>query len=114
MTDKQAVRVSGAARLEHGKSKSFAFEQHGRAQHGFVLCRHGELYAYRNRCPHWGVDLDLGFDDFYDPRDDRIFCRTHGALFKPESGICDFGPCAGESLERFELTVDGDDVIVLV
>ena len=114
MSDGSTVRVPGAALLEHGRSLRFHFERNSEALEGFVLSHHGTLYAYLNRCPHWFVDLDLGFGDFYDPRDDRIFCRTHGALFKPTSGFCDFGPCAGHSLERFEVSVDGDDALVRV
>jgi nitrite reductase/ring-hydroxylating ferredoxin subunit len=114
MSEAGAVRVPGAARLEHGKSLRFTFQRDREALEGFVLSHHGSLYAYVNRCPHWFVDLDLGFGDFYDARDDRIFCRTHGALFRPADGYCDSGPCAGHSLERFEVSIDGDDALVRV
>jgi nitrite reductase/ring-hydroxylating ferredoxin subunit len=114
MGDATAVRVPGAARLTHGKSMRFRFERSDETLEGFVLSYNGSLYAYLNRCPHWSVDLDMGFGDFYDPRDDRIFCRTHGALFKPTDGFCDFGPCAGHSLQRFEVSIDGDDALVRV
>jgi nitrite reductase/ring-hydroxylating ferredoxin subunit len=108
------VRVPGAARLEHGQTRRFSFERSGAMLEGFVLCHHAEIFAYANACPHWNVDLDLGFGDFYDSADDRIFCRNHGALFKPRTGFCDFGPCAGHSLERFEIETDGDDALVWV
>lgn len=114
MSERAAVRVPGAARLEHGHSLRFSFQRGKDSLEGFVLKHHGALYAYLNQCPHWSVDLDLGFGEFYDPADDRIFCRTHGALFKPTDGFCDFGPCAGHSLERFEVSVDGDDALVNV
>jgi nitrite reductase/ring-hydroxylating ferredoxin subunit len=114
MTERKAVRVPGALAIEHGQTARFTFERRGKPQEGFVLNHHGELFAYANLCPHWNVDLDLGFGDFYDSADDRIFCRNHGALFQPRTGFCDFGPCAGWSLERFEVTLDGDDALVSV
>ena len=45
---------------------------------------------------------------------DRIVCRNHGALFHPQTGFCEWGPCTGHSLERFELSTDGDDALVQV
>ncbi len=114
MSECRVVRVASVARLEHGQAVRFDYERQGKSHEGFVLRHQSELFAYANRCPHWSVDLDMGFGDFYDSRDDRIFCRTHGALFQPRSGYCDFGPCAGWSLERFELELDGDDALVRV
>ncbi len=114
MSERVAVRIPGAARLEHGQARRFNYERDGRACEGFVLKHQDELFAYANRCPHWLVDLDMGVGDFYDAGDDRIFCRTHGALFQPRTGFCDFGPCTGWSLERFDLSLDGEDALVSV
>jgi nitrite reductase/ring-hydroxylating ferredoxin subunit len=58
------------------------------------------------------VDLDLGFGDFYAADLDRIVCKNHGALFHPQTGQCTAGPCAGMFLERFEVTLEGDDALV--
>ena len=110
----RAVRVPAAAQLTHGQTLRFQFERRGLKLEGFLLRHHAELYAYFNNCPHWSVDLDLGFGDFYDPADDRLFCRNHGATFLPTTGFCDFGPCAGWSLERFELEIDGEDALVTI
>ena len=72
------------------------------------------LYAFANSCPHWSVDLDYGMGDFYDVSLDRIVCKNHGALFHPTSGLCEWGPCVGRSIERFELAVSGEDVVVAI
>jgi len=110
----QAVRVNGAALLEQGKSVRFNFQRGKLPEEGFVL-RWGEaLYAFANSCPHWSVDLDYGTGDFYDVSLDRLVCRNHGALFHPATGFCEWGPCTGHSLERFELTAHGDDVVVQI
>jgi len=106
------IRVAGAARLPHGQSQSFTFQRGKLSEEGFVL-RWGEaLYGFVNSCPHWSVDLDFGTGEFYDVALDRIVCRNHGALFHPQTGFCEWGPCTGRSLERFDLTPEGDDVVV--
>jgi nitrite reductase/ring-hydroxylating ferredoxin subunit len=108
------VRVAGAAQLKHGESTRFVFKRGPSSEEGFVLRYHESLHAFANSCPHWGVDLDYGSGDFYDVSVDRLVCRTHGALFLPQTGFCDWGPCTGHSLERFELIADGDDVDVRI
>ena len=103
-----------AALLPLGKAQAFTWEGDARAGGGFVLHHASGFVAFRNACPHWGVDLDMGLGGFYDAALDRVFCRTHGALFVLPSGLCDVGPCVGESLEPLPLRVDGADVWVTV
>jgi len=114
MSDEPATRtrVVGAKGLSPGEAKTFTYERAGRSYEGFLLRHALGFFAYANACPHWNVDLDLGFGDFYDRELDRIFCRNHGALFHPESGLCTAGPCAGLYLERFEVSFEGDDALV--
>lgn len=110
----QSIRVAGALRLLHGQSQRFNFQRGKLPEEGFVL-RWGEnLYAFANSCPHWSVDLDYGTGEFYEAELDRIVCRNHGALFHPQTGFCEWGPCTGHSLERFELSTDDDDAVVQV
>lgn len=108
------VCVEGASAIDEGTSQAFVFEEDGLPALGFVLRRGGRLYAYRNRCPHWGVDLDLGAGDPYVDDLDRILCRNHGALFLPDSGLCEWGPCAGQRLDAFEVAPEGADAWVRV
>lgn len=110
----KATRIALGARLSHGQCRSFAVERNGRVVSGFVLGYHGRLYAYVNRCPHWGVDLDLGDGRFYDASDDRIYCKNHGARFEPKTGLCVAGPCRGERLQRLEIAIDHDDALVVL
>ena len=106
------MRVPGGATLAEGESKAFSYERSGKTLEGFYLRHATGFFAYANVCPHWYVDLDLGFGDFYAADLDRIICKNHGALFMPQTGECTAGPCAGMSLERFEVRVEGDDLIV--
>ena len=106
------VRVPGAAKLGAGESLRFSYQRSQMPAEGFVLCWAGELRAFANSCPHWNVDLDYGSGDFFDVELERIVCRNHGALFMPDTGACEWGPCTGQSLERFAVTIEGDDAIV--
>jgi nitrite reductase/ring-hydroxylating ferredoxin subunit len=108
------IRVSQVARLQVGHSVSFSFRRAGAKEEGFVLRHRQGFFAYANVCPHWYVDLDLGDGRFYAEDLDRIYCKNHGALFVPETGYCDFGPCYGQTLERFALRLDGEDALVLI
>jgi nitrite reductase/ring-hydroxylating ferredoxin subunit len=110
--DRHLVRIAGGGALAEGESKAFSYERGGRTLEGFLLRLASGIFAYANVCPHWDVDLDLGFGDFYAAELDRIVCKNHGALFMPQTGECVAGPCAGMSLERFEVTVEGEDAVV--
>lgn len=104
----ERIRVAGVSTLGHGEARSFFFRRDGDDGAGFVL-RVGEaLVAFENRCPHWMVDLDMGEGRFFSRRAQRIVCQNHGALFDPQTGVCEVGPCVGQALERFALEVDGD------
>jgi nitrite reductase/ring-hydroxylating ferredoxin subunit len=110
------VRVSGLSRLADGEALVFPFERDGERREGFVLRRDDDYFAYHNRCPHWGVDLDMGERRFYSSLSHMIFCSSHGALFDVASGYCVVGPCVGSSLETFELALDrdGDAAVVTI
>jgi len=106
------LRVTGVEALAHGEALKFEFEREGEQREGFVL-RYGDaLFAYHNRCPHWGVDLDMGEGRFYSGLTERIFCSSHGALFEIETGYCEAGPCVGQHLEQFGLRREGDAAII--
>ena len=86
--------VCPSASLTEGAS--LGFEQHGIRL--FVVRRAGQVYAYKNRCPHRGVPLEWQPNQFLDPSASLIQCATHAALFLIESGECVAGPCAGQFL----------------
>ena len=78
-----------------------------------LLRRKGRVLAYRNRCPHTGVNLEWLPDQFLDREGAFIQCATHGALFRPEDGYCVRGPCAGESLEKVEVELRDGGIYLL-
>jgi nitrite reductase/ring-hydroxylating ferredoxin subunit len=71
----------------------------------FALKRDGQIFVYRNSCPHLGVELNWLEDQFLDADGVLIQCATHGALFEVETGTCVAGPCRGKSLAAIPFSV---------
>ena len=78
----------------------------------FLVRREGQLYAYKNRCPHRGVPLEWQPDQFLDTSASLIQCATHGALFLIETGECVAGPCAGQMLISLDCHEDSQGIWV--
>ncbi|MDU9405712.1 Rieske (2Fe-2S) protein [Pseudomonas sp. zfem004] len=72
--------------------------------------RHGQVFIYRNRCPHRGITLNWTPDSFLDDSASLIQCAHHGAQFLIESGECVAGPCAGEWLEALDCLEDSQGI----
>ncbi len=87
-----------AARADLADPGSRAFTLAGERA-GFIVCRGGVLRAFRNRCPHTGVELNWGGHRFLDPAGEYVQCTMHGALFRPDDGRCVHGPCVNRHLE---------------
>lgn len=100
--------------LADGETRKFEFEREGERLEGFVVRYAGQLHVYANRCPHWSVDLDMGEGRLFSQLSQRIFCSNHGALFVPDTGYCEAGPCRGLSLERFAWIAEGTGIRVKV
>jgi len=78
----------------------------------FVVMKDGQAYAYKNSCPHLGVELEWEEDKFLDFEGVLIQCAMHGALFLIESGECVSGPCLGQSLQALEARVDNGQLVI--
>ena len=78
-----------------------------------VVVRCGlNAYAYINRCPHAGVELQWGRDQFLSYDKTQLQCATHGARFNFHDGYCTDGPCKGRSLTRLPISIENGDIIV--
>lgn len=89
---RSALTDGGGLRFELENSPDDA------AESGFAVEFEGKIYAYENRCPHLGVELDWAPGVFFDATQKYLVCSTHGARFEPNTGKCVTGPCAGQSL----------------
>lgn len=89
-------RLCESDQLVEGQSRGIEVD----GQSLILVRRRGRVYAYGNRCPHTGVNLDWLPDQFLDTSGDYLQCAVHGALFRIEDGYCVRGPCAGDALRR--------------
>lgn len=79
----------------------------------FIVHKDGGFYAYENRCPHLGIELNWLEDQFLDIENTLIQCATHGALFLPDSGECVAGPCIGQQLTAIPITLtESGDIVI--
>lgn len=98
--------IARVGELTHGQSKKFALSRGGREFEAMLVNYQGNLYAYMNRCPHVGINLDWVDNQFFTVDCRYLMCANHGAVFEPPTGECVWGPCAGASLESVDLAVD--------
>ena len=67
----------------------------------------GTLHAVSNVCPHVSLPLTAG-----SVSDSKLVCPFHGSAFDLATGACVEGPAEGDSLDSYEVRVEGEDVLV--
>ena len=99
-----AVRVlAEARRLGEAQGVRFTIVLDGVSFDAFAVRWRGAAYAYVNRCRHQGLTLDFGDAHFFDEEMDALVCCHHGARYRPDTGACLDGPCAGGKLTALAL-----------
>ena len=78
----------------------------------FALRSQQRIYAYYNRCPHLGIELEWVKDQFLSSDATLIQCSTHGALFLIETGLCVAGPCQGERLQAIPARIEDGYIVI--
>jgi nitrite reductase/ring-hydroxylating ferredoxin subunit len=95
------IPVCDSSALEEGgKGIRFPLTAGGEDATGFVVRFGGVVYGYLNRCAHIPIELDWNEGDFFESGGLYLICSTHGAMYAPETGRCEGGPCRGRSLRR--------------
>jgi nitrite reductase/ring-hydroxylating ferredoxin subunit len=104
------VRLCAINEINDPGAKGFRFRV-DRSLFAAFLVRQGPVVSgYVDSCPHNGWPLAL-MDDRYLTRDgDRIICAAHGAVFRPQDGVCVAGPCVDEHLTTWPVVVRGEEV----
>ncbi len=110
MADSTQIRLCRLDDVGEGSSRGLTASCAGRMYDVFVVHKHGEVYAYLNRCPHTGGPLDWVPDQFLSLDGQHIQCATHAALFRIDDGFCIAGPCSGQSLARLPVFVKDGEV----
>ena len=72
----------------------------------------GTVAAYRNACPHMGIELDWEPARLLTRNGRYLRCSGHDAWFEPASGLCVRGPCQGESLTRLPILIQDGTVVL--
>ncbi|MBM7404699.1 MULTISPECIES: Rieske (2Fe-2S) protein [Sphingomonas] len=91
--------------LAEGTARNIVIETRTGRFHGFLVRIGDQVRGYVDRCPHAGLPLAQTLDAYLTPDGRFISCSWHGALFEPETGACVGGPCAGQRLTSWPVTV---------
>lgn len=91
--------------IADGVARSFVLQMKAGRFHGFVVRRGATVHGYVDRCPHAGLPLARALDDYLTPDGRLIACGWHSALFAVDTGTCVGGPCMGQSLTPWPLSV---------
>jgi nitrite reductase/ring-hydroxylating ferredoxin subunit len=105
------IPICDASALEErGKGIRFPVIAGTEDASGFVVRFNGLVHGYLNRCAHVPMELDWNEGDFFESSGLYLICATHGAVYAPETGRCEGGPCRGRSLRRIEITEKDNQV----
>jgi len=79
---------------------------------GGILVRTASgVRAWRNQCRHLAVPLDHDDPGTFTTGDRRhLVCGKHGALYRPDDGVCVAGPCRGAQLRSLQIVLEGDGI----
>jgi len=94
-------------------AKGFRFRKDQALFAGFLVRQGDRVAGYVDSCPHNGWPLAVLDDRYLTRSGDRILCAAHGAVFRPDDGVCVGGPCAGESLTPWPVAVVEGEVRTL-
>ncbi|WP_455209761.1 Rieske (2Fe-2S) protein [Kaarinaea lacus] len=104
------IPLANTGDIAEDSAKAFELSQFEPPMELFVVHQQQRFFAYLNRCPHTGVNLNWWPDQFFDVEHEYIQCATHGALFKVENGYCVRGPCAGASLQPMSIVIQDNTI----
>jgi nitrite reductase/ring-hydroxylating ferredoxin subunit len=95
------IFICDSAEIEEGgKGKRFPVKVRGDDTSGFVVRYGGQIYGYLNRCAHVPIELDWAEGEFFESSGLYLMCATHGAVYAPDTGKCEGGPCTGAHLHK--------------
>ena len=105
------VRLCPLDQIADPGSHGFVLKMKAGHFHGFAVRRGAAVRGYLDRCPHAGVPLTRGVDDYLAPDGRHVTCHWHGALFEADTGACVGGPCNGAALTQWPLAIDDGWVV---
>jgi nitrite reductase/ring-hydroxylating ferredoxin subunit len=107
----ELIPVCAADALEDGgKGIRFPVTAGSEDTTGFVVRYGKNVYGYLNRCAHVPIELDWNEGEFFESSGIYLICATHGAMYDPETGYCQGGPCRGGRLRRIQIVEKDNQV----
>ncbi|MFV0478392.1 MAG: Rieske (2Fe-2S) protein [Parahaliea sp.] len=98
-------RIGHIDEFEDNSSTSVQVDE----QELLVVKRGGELFLYKNNCPHASLELNPMGGSVSSSDGLLLTCQHHGAEFLSDTGECVSGPCLGDELHAVPFTLaDGD------
>lgn len=99
-------RLCHEREIPEGKARGF--DLHDKGTDSLFLVRfEGQIYAWRNACPHiHDAPMAWRKDGYMNPAGTHVVCHAHGARFAPDSGLCVGGACLGRSLTPVAIETD--------
>ena len=103
-SDRCGQKVAYVADMKNGGlGIRFSVRVAGEVIPAFAVRYDNVVRAFKNRCGHIAINLDMQPGNFFTEEGDFLVCSTHGALYQPDSGKCTGGPCFGVGLEALEV-----------
>ena len=78
----------------------------------FIVKKDATFFAYKNKCPHRLTQMEWNPNDFLTEDKQHIICAMHAATFNLDDGLCISGPCVGDSLQKIDIVVKGDEIFL--
>jgi len=111
----QRIKICELADLPLLACREFHFsDSNGQETKGFVINAGQQLVAFKNACPHWGIELNWQPDRFLNFNKSHVICAVHGALFQIDDGLCIDGPCVFRKLQTYPVAVEKGVLYVLI
>ena len=99
------VTLGPVADIADGCARNYVLQLRAGRFHGFVVRRGDAVHGHVDRCPHMGLMLAQTLDRYLTSDGRLIACSWHSALFEVDSGLCVGGPCVGQRLTPWPVTV---------
>lgn len=97
--------------IPEGEARTFPMPNESRTTF-FILHWGDKFYAYVNRCPHTGINLEYQENQFLSWDKAHIQCSVHGATFNIRDGRCVWGPCRGQFLKALPVQIIDDQIFI--
>jgi len=99
------VRLCPIDQIADGKARNFVLQMRAGRFHGFAVRDGDQVSGFVDQCPHAGLPLAQQLDDYLTPDGSHIRCSWHGALFRRDDGVCVGGPCVGQRIAPWPLSI---------